>query len=113
MQVIWDWQIKAAYQNDYALKMPASFGPAVQTPVIQLEEALSPRTAAKEAHEVCMILAEIQKVEGMLEHTRLSQLDNLLPDLGSEFVLNADCRTQRRLGDIDFEMISRWVGMLL
>ena len=68
---------------------------------------MSPKAAAKEAHEVFMILAEIQKIEGMLEHTRLSQLDNFLPQLGSEFVLNADCRTQRRLGDIDFEMISR------
>ena len=79
----------------------------VQSPGIKQMEALSQVEAAKEAHEVFMILAEIEKIEGMLEHTRLSQLDNLLPQLGSEFVLNAACRTQRRLGDIDFEMISR------
>ena len=77
----------------------------MQTPGVQ--QALNPREAAQEAHEVFLILAELTKIEGMLENTRLSQLDNLLPQLGSEFVLNAACRTQRRLGDIDFEMISR------
>ncbi len=80
---------------------------AVQTPVVQLEEALTPQEAVREAREVSLILAEIQKIEGMLETCRLSQLDQLLPQLGSEFVLNAACRTQRRLGDIDFEMISK------
>lgn len=66
----------------------------------------NPATLALELH---LLLAEIQKIDQLLEDSQLraTQLDKLLPQLGSEAVLEPMCRTQRRLGDIDFELIGR------
>ena len=56
-----------------------------------------------------MIMAEIGKIERLLARPQLraTQLDKLLPELGSEAVLEPMGRTQRRLGDIDFELIGK------
>ena len=84
---------------------------ALQTPDLDSPSSkdLSGNKAAEEALDLFMLMAEISKIDDLLANAELpqTQLDAATRQLGSEFILNPFCRTQRRLGDIDFEMISR------
>lgn len=89
----------------------ASISSLLQTPEVGFEgsQDMSGAHAAQEALEVVAILAELGKIEGLLAKSKLgtSQLDGMMQQLGSEYILDPACRTQRRLGDIDYEMLSR------
>ena len=65
--------------------------------------------ADAEAVDLLDLMAEMSRIDGLLTqmHLGTTQLDEMMRELGSELVLDPEGRTQRRLGDIDYELLSR------